>query len=42
VNKAGINATLNSRTALLAAGNPKEGRFDPYQPRAQRLTWARR
>jgi len=42
VNKAGINATLNSRTALLAAGNPKEGRFDPYRPRAQRLTWARR
>jgi len=37
VNKAGINATLNSRTALLAAGNPKEGRFDPYQPRAQQL-----
>jgi len=37
VNKAGINATLNSRTALLAAGNPREGRFDPYQPRAQQL-----
>ncbi|CAI50035.1 ATP-dependent DNA helicase MCM [Natronomonas pharaonis DSM 2160] len=37
VNKAGINATLNSRTALLAAGNPSEGRFDPYQPRAQQI-----
>jgi len=37
VNKAGINATLNSRTALLAAGNPKEGRFDPYQSRAQQI-----
>ena len=37
VNKAGINATLNSRTALLAAGNPKEGRFDPYQTRAQQI-----
>ncbi|SNZ18370.1 replicative DNA helicase Mcm, partial [Natronoarchaeum philippinense] len=37
VNKAGINATLSSRTALLAAGNPAEGRFDPYQPRAQQI-----
>jgi replicative DNA helicase Mcm len=37
VNKAGINATLNSRTALLAAGNPEYGRFDPYQPRAQQI-----
>jgi replicative DNA helicase Mcm len=37
VNKAGINATLNARTALLAAGNPAEGRFDPYQPRAQQI-----
>lgn len=37
VNKAGINATLNSRTALLAAGNPSEGRFDSFQPRAQQL-----
>jgi replicative DNA helicase Mcm len=37
VNKAGINATLNSRTALLAAGNPEYGRFDPFQPRAQQL-----
>jgi len=37
VNKAGINATLNSRTALLAAGNPEDGRFDQYRPRAQQL-----
>jgi len=37
VNKAGINATLNSRTALLAAGNPEYGRFDPYEPRAQQI-----
>ncbi|MFD1601085.1 minichromosome maintenance protein MCM [Halobellus rarus] len=37
VNKAGINATLNSRTALLAAGNPSEGRFDPFQSRAQQI-----
>ena len=37
INKAGINATLNARTALLAAGNPKEGRFNSYQPRAQQI-----
>lgn len=37
VNKAGINATLSSRTALLAAGNPKHGRFDPYQPKAEQI-----
>ncbi|WP_277540208.1 minichromosome maintenance protein MCM [Haloarcula laminariae] len=30
VNKAGINTTLQSRTAVLAAGNPKYGRFDKY------------
>jgi len=37
VNKAGINASLRSRTALLAAGNPEDGRFDPYRPRAEQL-----
>lgn len=37
VHKAGINATLNARTAMLSAGNPKPGRFDPYQPRAQQI-----
>lgn len=31
IHKAGINATLPSRTSLLAAGNPKYGRFDPYE-----------
>lgn len=30
VTKAGINAELNSRCALLAAANPKLGRFDRY------------
>ncbi len=29
--KAGIVTTLNSRTAVLAASNPKYGRFDPYR-----------
>ena len=32
VAKAGINATLKSRCALLAAANPKLGRFDDYLP----------
>lgn len=31
VSKAGINATLKSRCALLGAANPKYGRFDQYQ-----------
>jgi len=30
VHKAGINADLPAQTALLAAGNPKYGRFDKY------------
>jgi len=32
IDKAGINTTLPSRTSLLAAGNPKYGRFDNYEP----------
>lgn len=32
VAKAGITATLMSRCSLLAAANPKFGRFDPFQP----------
>jgi len=31
VHKAGINADLPAQTALLAAGNPKYGRFDEYE-----------
>ena len=30
VNKAGINATLQSRCSMLAAANPKYGRFEDY------------
>jgi replicative DNA helicase Mcm len=35
--KAGIVATLNTRTAVLAATNPKAGRFDPNTPITQQL-----
>ncbi|WP_018258725.1 minichromosome maintenance protein MCM [Halomicrobium katesii] len=37
VNKAGINATLNARTSLLAAGNPKNGRFERYRPKGEQI-----
>ncbi|QLG62809.1 minichromosome maintenance protein MCM [Halorarum salinum] len=32
INKAGINTRLNTRTAVIAAGNPEHGRFNEYQP----------
>ncbi|MDY6776588.1 MAG: LAGLIDADG family homing endonuclease [Candidatus Nanohaloarchaea archaeon] len=32
VSKANIQATLQAQTAILAAGNPKFGRFDPFEP----------
>jgi len=32
VTKAGINATLKTKTGVAAAANPKQGRFDPYEP----------
>lgn len=37
VAKAGINATLKSRCALLGAANPKFGRFDEYAPIADQI-----
>lgn len=32
INKAGINTSLPTQTAVLAGGNPKYGRFNPYEP----------
>lgn len=37
VSKAGINATLTAETSLLAAGNPKYGRFDDYESIADQI-----
>ncbi len=37
VNKAGINATLKSRCTMLAAANPKEGRWNEYDPVAGQI-----
>lgn len=37
VSKAGITATLPAQTRILAAANPKDGRFDKYQPIAQQF-----
>jgi len=37
ISKAGINASLQAETALLAAGNPKYGRFDQYEPMAEQI-----
>jgi replicative DNA helicase Mcm len=35
--KAGIMATLNSRCSVLAAANPKFGRFDRFKPTAEQI-----
>jgi replicative DNA helicase Mcm len=37
ISKANIHATLRAETTVLAAGNPKLGRFDPYTPIAQQI-----
>jgi len=37
ISKANIQATLRAETAVLAAANPKLGRFDPFNPIAQQI-----
>jgi len=37
ISKANIQATLRSETTVLAAANPKLGRFDPYTPLASQI-----
>ncbi|WP_323737518.1 minichromosome maintenance protein MCM (plasmid) [Methanosphaera sp. ISO3-F5] len=37
ISKAGINTTLNSRCSVLAAANPKYGRFDTYKNLTEQL-----
>ena len=37
ISKANIQATLKAETTVLAAGNPKMGRFDPYTPIPQQI-----
>jgi len=37
ISKANIHATLRAETTVLAAGNPKLGRFDPYQSIPQQI-----
>lgn len=37
ISKANIQATLRCETTVLAAANPKLGRFDPYEPLAKQI-----
>ncbi len=37
ISKANVQATLRSETSVLAAGNPKFGRFDPFSPIPQQI-----
>lgn len=37
INKAGINTTLKARCSILAAANPKLGRFDRYEPVSKQI-----
>ncbi len=40
ISKANVQATLRAETSVLASGNPKFGRFDPYQPIASQIELA--
>lgn len=37
INKAGVQAQMNARASILAAAQPKMGRFDPNKPLAQNV-----
>lgn len=37
ISKANVQASLRAETSVLAAANPKLGRFEPYQPIAQQI-----
>lgn len=37
ISKANVQASLRAETSVLASGNPKFGRFDPYQPIASQI-----
>ncbi len=37
ISKAGINATLNARCSVLAAANPKRGRFNRFEPLVEQI-----
>ncbi|MEK6760657.1 MAG: minichromosome maintenance protein MCM [Nanoarchaeota archaeon] len=37
ISKANVQATLRAETSVLAAANPKLGRFNPYEPIAQQI-----
>ena len=37
ISKANVHATLNARTSVLAAANPKFGRFDPFSTVAEQI-----
>jgi len=37
ISKANVQASLQAETSVLAAGNPKLGRFDPHSPIAQQI-----